>query len=273
MQGRRRGTDRSAQRWPVAGRFEGKVVLVTGASAGIGRAAAVAFAQEGARLVLGNRNVEAGEATAALARAAGGEALFRPTDVTHEAQVDALVAAGLDTYGRIDAAFNNAGAAIPKGGQTLTHQHTLDEWRWTLDVNLTGVWLCLRAEVRAMLEAGGGAIVNMSSIGGLVGSRAGGAAYTAAKHGVVGLTKLAAAEYAPQGIRVNAVCPGPILTDMWEPLLAANPKLEERVAARVPLHRMGTVDEVAQTVLWLCSDAASYVTGHAVPIDGGIAAT
>lgn len=256
----------------MPGLVEGKVVLVTGASAGIGRAAALAFAREGARLVLANRGAEAGEETARLVSAAGAEALFVSTDVTKPDQVEAVVAAALDRYGRLDCAFNNAGAAIPGGGQTLTHQHTLDQWQWTLDVNLTGVWLCMKAELEPMLAAGAGAIVNMSSIGGVVGSRAGGAAYTAAKHGVVGLTKLAAAEYAEQGVRVNAVCPGPVRTAIWDDLLTQRPELEGRVASRVPLGRMGSVDEVANAVLWLCSDAAAYVTGHALLVDGGIAA-
>ena len=256
----------------MAGSFEGKVVLVTGASQGIGREAALGFARQGARLVLGNRNSEAGEATARLVRAAGGEARFVYTDVTQPDQVDALVQAALDSYGRLDCAFNNAGAVIPGGGATLTHQHTLEQWQSTLDVNLTGVWLCMKAEIIAMLAGGGGAIVNMSSIGGVVASRPGGAAYTAAKHAVVGLTKLAAVEYAGQGIRVNAVCPGPVRTAIWDDLLQRDPEAEARVARRVPAGRMGTTGEVVNAVLWLCSDDASYVTGDALVIDGGIAA-
>lgn len=250
--------------------FAGKTVLITGASSGIGRATAVAFAHEGANLVLGNRRRDAGEATAALARDAGAQAVFLPADVTHPADLQALVQAAVDTFGRLDVAVNNAGAAIPGGGRTLTHQHTDDDWASTLAVNLTAVFSGMRAQLSQMLAQGGGAIVNMSSIGGVVASRAGGAAYTAAKHGVLGLTKQAAIEYASQGIRVNALCPGPILTDMWEPLLAANPKAADRVTARIPLGRLGTVDEVAQAVLWLASDQASYVTGHALLIDGGI---
>lgn len=250
--------------------FAGKTVLVTGASSGIGRATAVAFGAAGARVVLGNRRRQAGEETAALVRQAGGEALFVPTDVTDPGQVEALVRAAVDTFGRLDAAVNNAGAAIEGGGRKLTHQHTDDDWAQTLAVNLTAVFTGMRAQLRQMLAQGGGAIVNVSSVGGVVASRAGGAAYTAAKHGVVGLTRQAAAEYAGHGIRVNAVCPGPIHTEIWGPLLSANPQAAARITARVPLGRLGTVDEVAQAVVWLASDEASYVTGHALLVDGGI---
>ena len=251
--------------------FQGKTVLITGASSGIGRATALAFAREGANLVLGNRRRDAGEATAELARQAGAQTVFVPTDVTNPAEVRALVQAAVQHFGRLDVAVNNAGAAIEGGGRTLTHQHSEDDWDRTLAVNLTAVFTGMRAQIEQML-AQGGAIVNMSSIGGVVASRAGGAAYTAAKHGVLGLTKQAAAEYAAQNIRVNAVCPGPILTDMWEPLLAVNPKAADRVTARIPLGRLGTVDEVTQAVMWLASDQASYMTGHALLIDGGISA-
>jgi len=255
---------------PMTTAFSGKTVLVTGASSGIGRATALAFARQGANLVLGNRRLEAGEETAALVRAAGAQAVFVPTDVTSPSDVQALVTTAVGTFGRLDVAVNNAGAAIPGGGRTLTHQHSDDDWASTLAVNLTAVFTGMRAQLTQMLAQGGGAIVNMSSIGGVVASRAGGAAYTTAKHGVLGLTKQAAIEYAAQGIRVNALCPGPILTDMWEPLLAANPRAADRVTARIPLGRLGTVDEVAEAVLWLASDQASYVTGHALLIDGGI---
>ncbi len=253
----------------MAERFDGKVALVTGAGSGIGRAAALAFAQAGAKVVVSDIDVAGGEATVAAARRAGGEARFVRTDVSDAAQVQALVAAAVDAYGRLDCAYNNAGI---EGPGSIAHLYDEAAWLKVIQVNLVGVWLCMKYELPVMLAQGGGAIVNAGSIAGLVSSPANGTAYTASKHGVIGLTKAAALEYAKDNIRINAVCPGPIRTSMTERMSERRPQFLDRAAAASPSGRVGTPEEVAQAVLWLASDAASFTTGAALTVDGGFVA-
>ncbi|MBM4259454.1 MAG: SDR family oxidoreductase [Deltaproteobacteria bacterium] len=249
----------------MAGILDGKVSLITGASSGIGRATANIFAREGARLVLADVVEHGGQETLQIVRAAGAEAIFIKTDVSKSGEVDEMVAKTVSTYGRLDCAFNNAGIG---GRGALTHEYTEDEWNRVLAVNLTGVWLCMKAEIIQMLKQSSGVIVNTSSIMGLTGAiRV--PAYTAAKHGVAGITKAAALEYARHGIRINAVCPAPIYTPMLTSAFAKKPDLEERYARSEPMKRIGQPEEIGEAVAWLCSDRASYMTGHAMPVDGG----
>ena len=246
----------------------GRVALVTGAASGIGRAAARAFAREGARVVVSDVAAPGADETVRLITAKGGEACFVRADVAHEADVTALIDETVRRFGRLDCAFNNAG--VP-GEQARTADYGADTWARVLAVNLTGVWLCMRAEIPRMLAQGGGAIVNTASVAGLQGFPRH-VAYTVSKHGVVGLTRTAALEYAREGLRINAVCPGYIRTGMTGPFLASQPGLEERVSQIEPIGRIGTPEEVAEAVVWLCSDAASFVTGHIMPVDGGLTA-
>ncbi len=249
----------------MPGVLDAKSAIVTGGASGIGRATALAFARAGARIVVSDLDTAGGEATAAAARAAGGEAHFLPCDVRSLRDVDALVATAIERFGRLDCAFNNAGieGALASIGDGLE-----DVVAGVLDVNLMGVWRCLHAELPRMAAQGGGAIVNTASVAGLVG--AGGLApYVASKHGVIGLTKAAALEYAAHRIRVNAVCPGVIQTPMVDRLAAASPGMIDALLAVKPMGRLGTPDEVAAAVVWLCSDAASFTTGHALTVDGG----
>jgi NAD(P)-dependent dehydrogenase (short-subunit alcohol dehydrogenase family) len=254
----------------MPGLVNGKVALVTGAASGIGRAAALAFAREGARVVASDLAAEGGEQTAATIRAAGGEALFVRADVTVAEDAAALVRAAVESYGRLDCAFNNAGVG---GAGGPTHECPPDVWARILAVNLTGVFLSMQPEIAQMLAQGGGSIVNTASIYGLGGSLGGtgASAYVASKHGVVGLTKNAAIEYAERGIRVNAVCPGFIRTNMTAASLA-DPERAARMVAAEPMGRIGDPEEVAAAVVWLCSDAASFLTGVALPVDGGLVA-
>ena len=245
--------------------FDGKVALVTGGGTGIGRATAIAFAREGARVVIGNRNSEAGEAVVKAIQDAGGEASFLRTDVSSEEDVKALIEHAVATYGRLDVAFNNAGiggAAGPLADQTS------DNYDEVMGINVKGVWMSMKYEIREMLKTGGGAIVNNSSVGGLLGF-AGVGIYSASKHAVMGLTKSAALEYSAHGVRVNAVNPAVIRTPMAEGLAKMRKGKPDDFAAMHPIGRIGEPEEVAAAVLWLCSDKASFVTGTATCVDGG----
>ncbi|HVS00195.1 MAG TPA: glucose 1-dehydrogenase [Thermoanaerobaculia bacterium] len=258
--------------------MEGKVVLITGGSSGIGRDTALAFAKEGARVVIAARGVERGEATAHEICAAGGRAIFVRADMAKTADVAKLVPKTVKTYGRLDYAFNNAAT---EGTPNRTAEFTEKEYDEILRVNLKAVWLAMKDQIRQMLQQqpAGGAIVNTSSINGL-GGVAGGALYAATKAAVISLSKSAAQEYAQQGIRVNALVAGgfdtPMLRRVFERAGGGDPAqakaVEEQISQMVPLRRIGLPEEAAQAVLWLCSDAASYVTGHSMIVDGGLTA-
>jgi NAD(P)-dependent dehydrogenase (short-subunit alcohol dehydrogenase family) len=254
----------------MAGILDGKVALITGAGSGIGQATSRIFAREGAKLVLADVVEEGGNRTLKIVQDLGGNAIFVKCDVAQWSDVEAAVNQAVQTYGRIDCAFNNAGIE-GKGGNT--HECTQENWDRVMAINLTGVWLCMKAEIVQMLKQGGnGAIVNTSSGAGLAGVR-GMPAYVAAKHGVAGLTRAAALEYGKQNIRINAVCPGPIRTPMMGRLLQNRPNAEERFARSGPLKRLGEPEEIGEAVAWLCSDHASYVTGLPMPVDGGFMAS
>jgi NAD(P)-dependent dehydrogenase (short-subunit alcohol dehydrogenase family) len=249
----------------MAALLGGKVALITGAGSGIGRATALIFAREGARLALSDIAAEGGEETLRMVKQAGAEAIFVRTDVSKLAEVEALAAKVIATWGRMDCAFNNAGV---DGRMAKLAECTEETWNRTIAVNLSGVFFCMKAEIPHMLRQGGGAIVNTASVAGLTGSP-GLPAYVASKHGVVGLTRAAALEYGREKIRVNCVCPGPIRTPMLGRLLTGRPEMEHRFASAEPLKRLGEPSEIGEAVAWLCSDSASYVTGHAMPVDGG----
>jgi NAD(P)-dependent dehydrogenase (short-subunit alcohol dehydrogenase family) len=248
--------------------LQDKVALVTGGTSGIGRATAIALAQAGAKVVaIGRRHVE-GEETIRQIQAMGGEGFSVSADVSKEADVQMLIEKIMTHYGRLDIAFNNAGV---EQDPTPLAEQTEATYDRIMDINVKGVWLSLKHEIPALLKSGGGAIVNTSSVVGLVGG-AMVPIYTASKHAVEGLTKSLALEYAKQGIRVNAVSPGPIQTEMFDRLSKANPEAIEQIIAGEPMGRMGTPEEVANAVLWLCSDASSFVTGQSIAVDGGITA-
>jgi NAD(P)-dependent dehydrogenase (short-subunit alcohol dehydrogenase family) len=250
--------------------FEGKVALVTGAASGIGRASALAFAREGAQVVVADMDTAGSSETVRLIQAAEGEAHFLKADVTDERQVKELIDGCVEVYGRLDFAHNNAGIGAPP---TPLHETERSSFERVLSVNLTGVWLCLKHEARVMLPQGNGAIVNTASLAGLIGFPMN-VAYSASKHAVIGITRTAALEYAQSGIRVNAVCPAFIQTPMVEGFVAVSgPRMSlERLARMQPMGRIGTPEEVAQAVVWLCSDSAAFITGIALPIDGGTTA-
>ena len=247
------------------GTLDGKVALVTGAARGLGRATAQIFAREGARVVIVDVQREGGEETVGLIKDAGGNAAFVAADVSSPSDVQAMVRAAVGTYGSLDCAVNNA--AIEGGGRPLA-ETSEEDWNRSIAVNLTGVFLCMKFEIPAMLDRGGGAIVNVSSGGGLVGTP-GSAGYIAAKHGVLGLTKVAALDYGARGIRVNAICPGA----MWTPMLRAaadkEPQHVERLTGMHPIGRIAEPEEVGEAAVWLCTNAASFVLGHAFSVDGG----
>ena len=254
----------------MAGRVEGKVALVTGGASGIGRATALTFAREGAKLVIADSNADGGHQTVHMITENGGEAIFVQVDVTSPSAVEAFISKTVETYGRLDCAHNNAG--VIQRAYPPTAEFPEDDWHRVLAVNLTGVWLCMKYEIPPMLQQGRGAMVNTASVAGLVGlPSVSASAYVASKHGVVGLTKTAALEYAQQGIRVNCVCPGYIQTPMTAAMMQ-DPARMARIIAREPMGRVGTPEEIAEAVVWLCSDAASFVTGHTMTVDGGYVA-
>jgi NAD(P)-dependent dehydrogenase (short-subunit alcohol dehydrogenase family) len=249
--------------------FEEKVALVTGGGSGIGRATALAFARDGAQVVIGNRNVQRGEETVSMIRDAGGKASFRRTDVSVAADVKALVDHAVATYGRLDIAFNNAGTE-GETQPTLVDQ-TEANFDAVMDINVKGVWLSMKYEIPRMLEQGGGAIVNCASVAGVIGFPGIGI-YVASKHAVIGLTKTAALEYSAKGIRINAVNPAVIDTEMVDRLADGMNMKKDDLTVFHPIGRLGRVEEVAEAVLWLCSGKASFVTGHSLIVDGGFTA-
>jgi NAD(P)-dependent dehydrogenase (short-subunit alcohol dehydrogenase family) len=248
--------------------FSGQVALVTGAASGMGLATARAFAEAGAAVVLADVDERALDTAIADLKGSGRQVLGVPCDVADEVQVAALVGQTVEAFGRLDMAFNNAGIQVPPSDAADEPGETFDR---VTAINLRGVWNCLKHELRQMRSQGNGAIVNCSSLGGLVGLPAR-ATYHAAKHGVIGLTKSAALEYAARGIRINAVCPGPIDTPMIREMWARGEGSESQAAADLPVGRTGKDDEIASAVLWLCSPGASFVIGVALPVDGGYTA-
>ncbi len=253
-------------------RLQGKIALVTGGSTGIGRATAMMLAREGAKVVIASRGADEAEDVVRAIRGDGGQARFIRTDVSRADDVATLIDDVVTIYGRLDCAVNNAGIegmVAPLADQT---EAAFDE---VIDVNLKGVWLCMKYELARMMAQGGGAIVNVAGISGMTGS-ASASVYSASKHGVVGLTRSAAVEYARADVRVNAVCPGVVRTSQWSRVLAVAPVVSEHTettrgwwSGRTPRGRVGKPEEVAEAIVWLCSDAASYVTGHALVVDGG----
>lgn len=247
-------------------KFEQRVALVTGGSFGIGKATALAFAKNGAKVVIADwiENPETLDSIKKL----GGDAIFVKCDVSNEKNVKALLKKTISTYGRLDYAFNNAGI---EGKSASIHECSEENWDKTININLKGIWLCMKNEIPEMLKQGKGVIVNCSSVAGLVGYQ-GLPAYVASKHGVIGLTKTAALEYANLDIRVNAVCPGVIQTPMIDRLTGKKKELIEQFTSLEPMKRFGRAEEIANTVIWLCSEEASFVTGVAMPVDGGFVA-
>ncbi len=252
----------------MAGRLESKVALVTGGGSGIGRASALTFAREGAKVVVVDVVVDGGEETIGMIKKAGGEAIFVKADVSKAAEVEAMVNRAVEAYGRLDCTHNNAGI---EGVLATTAECREEDWDRVIAINLKGVWLCMKYEIPQILKQGGGSIVNTASGAGLIGFPQL-PVYVASKHGVVGLTKTAALEYAKLGIRVNAVCPGVINTPMIERVTSGQSEVTEMMVASEPVGRMGKPEEIAEAVVWLSSEAASFVTGHAMSVDGGYVA-
>jgi NAD(P)-dependent dehydrogenase (short-subunit alcohol dehydrogenase family) len=250
----------------VATQFAGKVALVTGGGSGIGRASALAFAKKGAKVVIADVAVEGGQDTMYMIKDINGEAIFIKTDISKALEVKTLIKKTIDTYGVLNFAFNNAGI---EGKSSSTVACTEENWDRVMNINLKGVWLCMKYQIPYMREQGGGVIVNMSSIAGISSCLQRFPAYVASKHAVIGLTKVAAAEYAKAGIRINALCPGFIHTPMSESKIQ-DTEVHEWINNQVPVGRLGTPEEIAEIAVWLCSDTASYITGHAMLVDGGL---
>src|SRR5665811_1564120 len=250
----------------MAESLEGKVALVTGGGSGIGRASALAFAREGAKVVVADVQVKGGEETVRMIKDTGREAIFVNADVSKASDVENLISTAVRTYNRLDCAHNNAGI---EGVTASTIDCTEENWDRVIDINLKGVWLCMKYEIPQMLKQKGGAIVNTSSVAGFVGFRDM-PAYCASKGGIIQLTRTAALEYAAKGIRVNAVCPGVIRTPMVERSTGGKQEVEAQLIGIEPIGRLGTPEEVAEAVVWLCSDAASFVMGHPMVVDGGL---
>ncbi len=247
--------------------FKEKVAIVTGGGSGIGKAACMIFSKKGAKVVVVDINSDDGNQTVAEIESEGGEAVFLQTDVSKASEVKHMIDGTIAKFGRIDCAFNNAGIEGVQG--ILTHEYEEQVWDRVLGVNLKGVWLCMKYEIPQMLKQGSGSIVNTSSIAGLVGSIAAGAGYAASKHGVIGLTKTAALENAKYGIRVNVICPGGAYTPMTERIALGLPGFKERFLGKEPIGRFCSPEEIAAPAVWLCSDNASFVTGHTMSVDGG----
>jgi NAD(P)-dependent dehydrogenase (short-subunit alcohol dehydrogenase family) len=248
--------------------FAGKVALVTGAASGIGRATALAFGRAGAHVVVADTAIDGGHATAAMIVESGGKALFVRSDITRANEVEALVEKAINYYGRLDIAVNNA--ALDEEGAPLAEGEE-DQYDRIMAANVKGVWLCMKHQLRQMLKQGSGAIVNVSSVSGLVGAPKR-AIYAASKHAVVGLTKSAAAEYAREGIRINALCPAGVKTPMLVRAIERDPASEKKIKAAHPMGRFAETTEIANAALWLCSEQASYVNGHEMVVDGGFTA-
>ena len=248
--------------------FQNKVVVITGAGSGIGRGTALAFASEGAKVVVSDINEENGLETVGMIQKEGGTAVYFTCNVAHYHQVDKLIQFAVSTYGQLDIAINNAGVGGAFG--KLAEMSLLD-YQKVIDVNLSGVFYCLQAEIRQMLAQGGGKIVNVASVAGLR-ALPNSAVYSASKHAVVGLTKSAALEYARKNIRINAICPVFTRSAMVDTLFDVSPDMEQKLLRTIPMGRYGEPQDIAQAILWLCSDANSFLTGHALPIDGGSAA-